>query len=136
MTAEPSVVWRIPATLARELCQKHPFLRVAILEQVASRLRGAHERLQSLALEPVEQRLARLLLTLANKVGRQRDGVVVVNATRQELADMIGTTVETTIRLTTKWQRAGIITTARHAVTLSDRDALRAIADGHAPAGS
>jgi CRP/FNR family transcriptional regulator len=36
MTAEPSVVWSIPATLARELCQKYAALRVAILEQVAA----------------------------------------------------------------------------------------------------
>lgn len=133
MAAKPSVVWSIPATLARDLCQKYPTLRVAILEQVASRLRSAHERLQSVALEPVEQRLARLLLTLASKVGQQQDGLVVVSATRQELADMIGTTVETAIRITSKWQRAGVVRTVRHAVTLADPTALRAIADGRLP---
>ncbi len=132
MTAEPSVVWSIPAALARDLCQKYPTLRVAILEQVASRLRSAHERLQSVALEPVEQRLARLLLTLASKLGQPCDGLAVVSATRQELADMIGTTVETAIRLTSKWQRAGIVRAARHAITLADPAALQAIADGGA----
>ena len=135
MTAEPSVVWSIPATLARDLCQRYPALRVAILEQVASRLRSAHERLQSVALEPVEQRLARLLLTLASKVGQQKDGLMVVNATRQELADMIGTTVETAIRITSRWQRAGVVRTVRHAVALADPAALRAIAHGHRTSG-
>jgi CRP/FNR family transcriptional regulator len=130
MTPEPSVVWSVPSALARELCQKYPALRAAILEQVASRLRGAHERLQSVALEPVEQRLARLLLTLAAKVGQQHDGLTVVSATRQELADMIGTTVETAIRITSKWQRAGLVRTVRHAITLADPAELRAIADG------
>lgn len=128
--AEPSVVWSIPAALARDLCQKYPPLRVTILEQVASRLRSAHERLQSVALEPVEQRLARLLLTLANKVGQQKDGLMTVSATRQELADMIGTTVETVIRTTSRWQHAGVVRTVRHTVVLADPTALRALADG------
>jgi CRP/FNR family transcriptional regulator len=130
---EPSVVWSIPAALARELCQTYPALRAAILEQVTDRLRSAHERLQSVALEPVEQRFARLLLALAEKVGEERDGRRVVSATRQQLADMIGTTVETAIRITSKWQRAGVIYAARHEITLAAPAALRAIAAGEPP---
>lgn len=128
VAAEPSTVQVMPAALARELCQKYPTLRAGILEQVTSRLRGAHDRLQSVALDPVEQRLAKLLLTLGDKVGQERDGVTVVVATRQELADMIGTTVETAIRVTSKWQRAGIVRTQRNVVALADPGALRAIA--------
>src|SRR5450759_615059 len=92
IAVDPSVVWCLPASLARELCQKHPTLRAAILDQVTSRLRDAHDRLRSIALERVEQRLARMLLTLADKIGQQRAGVTEVSITRQELADMIGTT--------------------------------------------
>jgi CRP-like cAMP-binding protein len=133
VAAEDSVVWSIPAALARELCHKYPALRAGILEQVTARLRSAHERLQSVALEPVEQRLARLLLGLAEKMGQEIDGMVTISATRQDLADMIGTTVETTIRITSKWQRGGVVRTARHAVGLADPSALRAIADGGSP---
>lgn len=133
IAAEPSVVWRVPAALARELCQKYPTLRAAILAQVTSRLRSAHERLQSLALEPVEQRFARLLLMLAAKLGQEQDGLRVVSATRQELADMIGTTVETAIRITSKWQRSGVVRAARHQITLADPAALQAIAEGGPP---
>jgi CRP-like cAMP-binding protein len=130
VSAEASLVGSIPATLARALCQKYPALRAAILEQVTTRLRAAHDRLQSVALEPVEQRLARLLLTLADKFGRQQDGMLVVSATRQELADMIGTTVETAIRITSKWQRDGIVRGGRQALGLADPATLRAIAQG------
>ena len=130
VAVEVSVVWRLPAAIARELCQKHPTLRAAILEQVTSRLRGAHERLRSVALERVEQRLARMLLTLAEKIGRQEDGIMVLSVTRQELADMIGTTVETTIRITSKWQHAGVISSSRHQIGLTDPSALKKIAEG------
>jgi CRP-like cAMP-binding protein len=130
VAAADSVVWRLPAALARELSQKHPTLRSAILDQVTTRLRDAHERLRSVALERVEQRLARLLLTLAEKIGETKSGVTVLNVTRQELADMIGTTVETTIRITSKWQHAGLISSSRHQVGLEDVAALQRIARG------
>ena len=130
IAVEDSVVWRMPASLARELCHKHPSLRAAILDQVTSRLRGAHERLRSVALERVEQRLARVVLTLADKIGQQKDGVTFLGVTRQELADMIGTTVESTIRVTSKWQQTGIISSSRHQLGLTDTAALRKIAEG------
>lgn len=130
IAAEASVVWQLPAALARELCQKHPTLRSAILEQVAGRLRHAHERLRSVALERVEQRLARMLLTLADKIGNEQDGITVLSVTRQELADMIGTTVETTIRITSKWQQAGLISSSRHQIGLTDLAAIKKIAHG------
>ncbi len=127
VAAEPSVVWYIPAALARDLCQKHPSLRSAILDQVTTRLREAHERLRSIALERVEQRLARMLLTLAEKIGQRTGTVTELNVTRQELADMIGTTVETTIRITSKWQQAGIIASGRNRITLVELEKLEEI---------
>jgi len=130
IAAEPSTVWSLSSALVREICQRHPTLRSAILAQVTSRLRSAHERLQSVALEPVEQRLARMLLALAGKIGQRRDGVTVLSVTRQELADMVGTTVETTIRITSKWQRAGIVSSGRNELGLTDAAALRALAEG------
>jgi CRP-like cAMP-binding protein len=130
VAAMDSVVWRLPASLARELCQKYPSLRSAILDQVSGRLREAHDRLRSLALERVEQRLARMLLALADKIGQRKDRVTVLEVTRQELADMIGTTVETTIRITSKWQQAGVISSSRHQIGLDDPVSLRRIAEG------
>jgi CRP/FNR family transcriptional regulator len=130
VAVEPSVVWRMPASLARDLCQKHPTLRAAILDQVTSRLRSAHERLRSVALERVEQRLARMLLALAKKIGQVEGGVTTLSVTRQELGDMIGTTVETTIRVTSKWQQAGIVNSSRHKIGLIDVPAITRLAEG------
>jgi len=132
IAAESSTVWRLPSTLVREICQRHPTLRSAILAQVTGRLRNAHERLQSVALEPVEQRLARMLLTLAAKIGHRKEGLTTLTVTRQELADMIGSTVETTIRITSKWQRSGWVRSARNEIGIADPGALRSLAAGDA----
>ena len=127
VAVEPSHVWHLPASLARELCQKHPTLRSAILDQVTGRLREAHDRLRSIALERVEQRLARMLVALAEKIGQRRGEFTELHVSRQELADMIGTTVETTIRITSKWQQAGIISSSRHRIALTDPQSLQKI---------
>jgi len=130
VAAAPSEVWRVPAGVVRNLALRHPTLRAALLQQVTTRLRAAHDRLRSIALERVEQRLARALLALADKIGEQCGEVTVVSLTRQELADMVGTTVETTIRITSKWQRAGLLQSSRHRLGVRDREQLHKIAGG------
>jgi len=123
------VVWKLPASLARQCCQRYPSLRGAILGHVAERLRSAHERLRSVALERVEQRLARALLTLASKIGAREDDGTAVTVTRQELADMTGTTVETAIRVTGRWQSAGVVRASRSSLRIVDEKRLTALAE-------
>lgn len=133
IAAEDGVVWRLAAGPARELCHRYPTLHNAIMTQVAARLRGAHERLRSVALERVEQRLARTLMVLARKIGVEAGHGVAVGVTRQELADMTGTTVETAIRVTSRWQQLGIIATSRSEIRIVDGERLAAFARGQPP---
>lgn len=123
-------VWCLAASTTREICLRYPTLRNAIMGEIASRLRNAHDRLRSVALEKVEQRLARALLALAHKIGIDDQGRKVTSVTRQELADMTGTTVESAIRVTSRWQSRGWISTARNQIWIDDREHLEAIARG------
>jgi len=69
---------------------------VRIISVLGGRLRDAQGRLKDLAGERVQQRLARILLMLASRMGHT------LPFTRQELADMAGMTTETAIRLTSQ----------------------------------
>jgi CRP/FNR family transcriptional regulator, nitrogen oxide reductase regulator len=127
VVAEGGSVWQLGAATARSLCQRYPSLRAAIFEEVSGRLRSAHDRMRSIALERVEQRLARMLVTLSEKIG-QGEEKQTLKITRHELAEMIGTTVETAIRITSSWQRAGWIASARNELTILDGNRLRQVA--------
>ncbi len=77
----------------------------------------------------VEYRIARLFLTLADRVGR-RDGQgirIPLTLTRQEIADMVGTTQETAIRIMSRWGKEGTMKTDDEGFLLPDRRSLEGI---------
>ena len=78
----------------------------------------------------VEYRAARLFATLADRAGRSRaDGVFVpIHLSRQEIADMVGTTIETAIRVMSRWQKEGLVETERDGFLIRKIEALREIA--------
>jgi CRP/FNR family transcriptional regulator len=90
------------------------------------RLRGAHDSVTSLAVDPVEARLAAALVRLAEREG------ALPPLTRQSLADMTGTTVETTIRTLGRWLKSGLLTEKDGQLRIPDLDALREVAEGDA----
>jgi len=77
-----------------------------------------------LAVERVEQRLANALLMLFARVGPS------LHFTRQELADMTGTTVETAIRVISRLQKSGVVRTTRGRITIVDLEKLRLLSEG------
>jgi CRP/FNR family transcriptional regulator, nitrogen oxide reductase regulator len=102
----------------------HPTVVLHMISVLSSRLREAQNRLRDLAGERVEQRLARILLMLADKIGRT------LPFTRQDISDMSGTATETTIRILSQWKERGIIDSVRGKITLLDEAKLKLLADG------
>jgi CRP/FNR family transcriptional regulator len=78
----------------------------------------------------VDARLARLFLKLADQIGvPDRGGIFVpMPLARQELADLIGTTIETTIRIMSRWQKEDFVRTEKDGFVIVDRGSLEAVA--------
>jgi CRP/FNR family transcriptional regulator, nitrogen oxide reductase regulator len=128
---EASVVLKIPREPIVALSERHPGVIREMALMIGRRLRAAHESVRSLAADPVEARLAAALLRLAERDGeRGPNGVTLpYHLTRQSLADMIGTTVETTIRIVSRWQKDRLVRDEGGRLLLADPEALRALAD-------
>jgi hypothetical protein len=73
--------------------------------------------------------VARQLVRLLPQIGRPVNGAIEVSLSREELAQMTGTTLFTVSRLFSVWETRGLVKPRREAVTISDVQALRAIAD-------
>jgi CRP/FNR family transcriptional regulator len=84
----------------------------------------ASDRLRDLASERVEQRIARVLLMLSSRLGSQ------LPFTRQDIADMAGTTTETAIRFLSSLNTRKITRSARGKIIILDALKLRLLAEG------
>jgi len=129
---ETSVIVKIPAAAALVLAERYPSVIREMALMIGRRLRSAHDSVKSLAVDPVEARLAAAVVRLAEREGtRARDGVTLpFHLTRQSLADMTGTTVETTIRVVSRWLRDRLVADDGGHLVLRDVAALRALAEG------
>jgi CRP-like cAMP-binding protein len=125
----PSVVLRISGPDFYAIMERHSEVSNQVVHELAARLIEAHETMKNLAVERVEQRIAHTVLKLATvTAGRDCNRVAFdVPLTRQDIADMAGTTVETTIRVFSKWRRAGIVASQNGKVVVLDRQALEEI---------
>ncbi len=101
----------------------HPEVSLRIINMLGGRLREAQGRLNALAGERAEQRVARTLVMLSSKLGPG------LPFTRQEIADMSGTTIETTIRVMSRMKRAGIIRSHRGRTQILDQGRLQALGE-------
>ena len=101
-----------------------PQVALRIINVLGGRLRDAQGRLKDLAVEKVEQRIARTLLMLSSKLGNT------LPFTRQEIADMAGTTIETAIRVMSRLKDGGIIRSVRGKTIIVDETKLRLLAEG------
>jgi len=101
-----------------------PQVALRIIDVLGGRLREAQSRLKDLAAERVEQRLARTLLMLSSKLGST------LPFTRQEIADMAGTTTETAIRVMSRLKAGKIIRSVRGKIVILDETKLRLLSEG------
>lgn len=93
------------------LLKRHPSIAIEIIGDLGRKLRAALNVARELRGERVEGRIAMVLLKLARKVGTAVDGGVMLTIplTRQDIADMVGSTIETTIRTISRFKKEGIV---------------------------
>ncbi|WP_029551791.1 Crp/Fnr family transcriptional regulator [Thermocrinis jamiesonii] len=108
------------------LAIKHPAIAIKMTCEATATLLQTYETLKSIAGGKVEERIAKVLLEIADRIGKKYEDTIVIDAplTRNDIAEMTGTTVETTIRVMSKWKKMGIINTERGFIEILKRREL------------
>lgn len=121
-------VWylKIPANAFLRVYSEHSAFKDQIVRSLGPRLRKAHDMMSRLSSGRVEERLAAVLVILMESYGERVGSHVrlTVPLTRQDIAEMAGTTVETAIRVMSRWQKAEILSTDRQIITVLREDLL------------
>jgi CRP-like cAMP-binding protein len=133
---EPTVTLALRRDEYVALVQQYPGLAWALIEELGRRLLRAHETIRSLAVEKVERRVARVLLRMANTAGERLEDAsapgavrITVPLSRQDIADMAGTVIETAIRAMSKFQKQGLLETREGQIVLLKPHRLVALAE-------
>jgi CRP-like cAMP-binding protein len=135
MAVAESVALAWPMTCWDEILERHPSLTINAMQTMGGRLQEAHTRLRELSTEEVERRVAHTVLRLANQSGKKEAGGVRIDfpVSKQDIAEMTGTTLHTVSRILTAWESAGLVEGGRRKLLLKDPHRLLLLGDGHVP---
>ena len=114
------------------LIERHPSLVRGLLVAFTRRIVELTQRIPEVAGGRVETRFAHLFLKLAERMGRPAEGgtFIPMALSRQDLADLTGTTIETCIRVMSRWGKESVVETEKDGFRLADRGALEKLVDG------
>lgn len=112
--------------------ETYPGFATESYRTLGRRLGEIQVTLTDLATKVVEKRVAAAVLRMANQGGRKTDrGVeIAFPVTRENIAEMTGTTLHTVSRLLSAWQKEGIVTSSRKSVTVTDPHRLVVLSAG------
>lgn len=127
LAASHALVWDV--AVFETFSQRFPQLRRNITHILCQQLRELEERYCEISTEKVSARLSHQLTRLLNQLGRRVNGGLEVRLSREELAQLTGTTLFTVSRLLSDWNQRGIVSTRREAVSVHNFQALAALAE-------
>ena len=129
---EPVTLLVLPRRDYFELLDRHSDFARAIIRELTKLVIALTRKVEEMRGQRVEVRIAQLFLTLAERMGREAKGgiEIPIQLTRQEVADLVGTTVESAIRVLSRWGQEKVVITGEGRFLIPSRDRLVRIAEG------
>ena len=130
----PVVTYWWPAAQVRRLLREDARFAANGMRLLGNALALVADRLEDVTGANAEQQIGRALLRLACEQAEWaddgvEDGPVAIGVSRQELADLTGTTLYTASRTLSDWDRRGLVESGRRRVVIKDARALAALTD-------
>jgi CRP-like cAMP-binding protein len=122
-----ALVWE--SGVFESLARRYPSLRLNVAYILYKQLEDMEDRFREISTERVASRLSRQVMRLVEQVGIHSNGSVEIKITREELAQLIGTSLYTVSRLLSAWDRQAIVTTRREGFSVNNLKALAELAE-------
>ncbi|MBG7609783.1 MAG: Crp/Fnr family transcriptional regulator [Anaerolineae bacterium] len=108
-----------------------PRMALNALRIMAGQIRQLQNSVKSLCTQRVEQRIARAVLRLADQSGRKIKSRILIDLplSRQDLAEMTGTTLYTVSRVLKNWEKRDLVQSKRQQVIVCSPQPLISIAE-------
>ncbi len=131
IAAVDCVVLAWPNSAWAELQSRYPVVGASVYQTIGTRLQDTQAQVMEMSTQQVEQRVAHALLRLISQSGRKTEDGIEIDfpITRQDIAEMTGTTLHTVSRLLSAWEDQGIVRSSRQKVTVTNPHALMLVSD-------
>jgi CRP-like cAMP-binding protein len=122
----PACVLTISTQDFRSILERYPTVAIKVLDIITSRLKIAHDTIRQLSAFSVEKRVAHTLLKLGRKLGKPEEVGLLIQAplSRDDLAEMTGTTTESASRVMSQFQKDGLVESGRQWVAIKNCQGL------------
>ena len=127
---EDSSSLSLEATFLRRFMGSRSYLSWGLMQLMTSYIQEMQSRYRELATEKVEQRIARVVLRLAAQSGQRVEDGIELGLTRQDLAEISGSTLYTVSRVLADWDRRGLVDAGREQVKIKKPHDFVRIAEG------
>lgn len=126
---EDSTLIKISRSPMLAFIEKAPGLMMSMAHSMGERLKDSHETAKNIALEKVASRIASLLIKLADQTGtKTENGMELgIKLTKQDIAEMVGSTVETSIRTMSSFKKQGYIKEEAGKIIIIDPSGLGSV---------
>jgi CRP-like cAMP-binding protein len=131
VAAVDCVVLSWPNNAWNDLQARVPGFGVTAYQTIGARLEDTQSRVMEMSTRHVEQRIAGAVMRLIQQSGRKTEDGVEIDfpISRQDIAEMTGSTLHTVSRLMSAWEEEGIVRSGRQKVTVTDPHALMLVAE-------
>lgn len=126
-----ALVWE--AAIFDVISGRFPLLRRNVARILEDRLQNMEKRFREISTEKVAARLSSELVRLVHQIGQRVNGYVEISLSREELAQLTGTTLFTVSRLLCQWEVLGIVSARRGGLLVLNLPALAALSQEETP---
>ncbi|MGH6762616.1 MAG: Crp/Fnr family transcriptional regulator [Phyllobacterium sp.] len=131
--AAESIILAWPTDLWDFFVEQNPGLAMNAIQTIGRRLEEAHTRIREMSTEEVERRVAHAVVRLARQAGKKEEQGIRIDfpISRQDIAEMTGTTLHTVSRILSSWETKGFVQGGRQKLLVCDLGGLARLAEGH-----
>ena len=130
--ATDSVVLFWPSELWPQFVEHNDQMAASAIQTIGRQLEEAHTRIREMSTQEVERRVAHAILRLTLQAGRKEESGIQIAfpISRQDIAEMTGTTLHTVSRILSAWEARGLVQCGRQKVLVCDFRGLSHLAEG------
>lgn len=131
LAVSDSVVLAWPMNMMNSFLERNPTLAINTMQMIGQRLDQAHNRIREMSTQEVERRVAHTVIRLAQEAGIKDGNNIRIDfpISRQDIAEMTGTTLHTVSRILSNWETKGLVKGGRQLLVVCNLIGIKRLAE-------